>query len=78
MPGPPLAATFTYDGTPGSAKAGVKFTALDRSMVQTQRFFISPDTGTHARETLATNIPRNSDKGKGGGSKQFTANIDQS
>lgn len=65
MPGPPLSKTFTYNGTPGNPKGSDKFNTLDRHMVQTQRFFISKDTGTHKRQPLKANIPRNSDGGKG-------------
>ena len=64
MPGPPLSKTFTYNGTPTPAK-GDKFNTLSREMIQTQRFFTSKDTGTHSREPLRSNIPRNSDGGKG-------------
>lgn len=64
MPGPPLSKTFTYDGTPG--KTG--YTRLAREMVQTQRFWKSKDTGTHARVDKAVNIPQNSQLGKGVGS----------
>lgn len=66
MPGPPLSKTFTYDGTPVSKID--KFTTLSREMVQTQRFWISKDTGTHTRTTKAVNIPQNSQLGKGVGS----------
>jgi hypothetical protein len=68
MPGPPLSKTFTYDGSPGNPKGSDKFNTLDRHMVQTQRFFISKDTGTHSRESLKVNIPQNSQKGVGAGS----------
>lgn len=75
MPGPALSKTFTYNGTPGSPKGSDKFNTLDRHMVQTQRFFMSKDTGTHTRQALRVNIPRNSDKGKGGGSDIFTSDV---
>lgn len=65
MPGPPLSKTFTYNGSPGNPKGSDKYNTLDRCMVQTQRFFISKDTGTHSRQPLRSNIPRNSDGGKG-------------
>lgn len=65
MPGPPLSKTFTYDGTPGKPPKSEKFNRLDRIMIQTQRFFNSPYTGTHSRVPLRTNIPQNSDKGVG-------------
>lgn len=68
MPGPPLSATFTYDGTPfKNLKGSEPFNRLAREMVQTQRFWISNDTGTHSRVPLATNIPQNSQLGKGVG-----------
>ena len=67
MPGPVLSKTFTYDGTPGNPKGSDKYNRLDRHMVQTQRFFISKDTGTHSRTPKRVNIPNNSDKGKGAG-----------
>lgn len=72
MPGPPLSKTFTYTGTPESAK-GDKFNTLDREMIQTQRFFTSKDTGTHSRINLKVNIPRNSNEGQGAGGQQFTS-----
>jgi len=65
MPGPPLSKTFTYNGTPANPKGSDKYTTLDRLMVQTQRFYISKDTGTHSRAPLAVNIPNNSQIGKG-------------
>jgi hypothetical protein len=72
MPGPSLSKTFTYDGTPGNPKGSDKFNRLDRHMVQTQRFFISKDTGTHSRQDKAVNIPRNSQSGKGVGNNRHT------
>jgi len=71
MPGPPLSPTFTYNGTPDSRK-GDKFNTLDRVMIQTQRFFTSKDTGTHARTPLKKQIPRNSNEGQGAGGDHFT------
>jgi len=69
MPGPPLSKTFTYNGTPGNPKGSDKYTTLDRHMVQTQRFFMSKDTGTHSRTPLKSSIPNNSNLGNGiGGS----------
>lgn len=67
MPGPPLPTTFAYNGTPPSSIEGKPYTVLDRVMVQTQRFYISKDTGTHKRTPKAVNIPRNSQEGKGVG-----------
>ena len=67
MPGPPLSKTFTYNGTPGTGKGYDKPNTLDREMIQTQRFFISKDTGTHSKEALRNNIPRNSGEGVGVG-----------
>lgn len=75
MPGPPLSKTFTYDGTPGNPKSSDKFNTLDRCMVQTQRFFISKDTGTHKRTPLRVNIPNNSDIGKGVGGGHHTTDF---
>jgi hypothetical protein len=72
MPGPPLAETFTYDGTPGTGKGYDKPNTLDRVMIQTQRFFISKDTGTHEREALQTNIVQNSGLGIGAGGDHIT------
>ena len=72
MPGPPLSKTFTYNGTPGTSKGSDKWNTLSREMIQTQRFFISKDTGTHSRETKKNNIIRNSDGGVGGGSSHIT------
>ena len=79
MPGPPLSKTFLYNGTPGNPKGSDKFNTLDRVMVQTQRFYISKDTGTHSRQSLRSNIPRNSDEGKGiGGELSNTLDNDLS
>lgn len=75
MPGPPLSKTFTYNGTPGSNKGYDKFTTLDRDMVQTQRFFISKDTGTHSRVPLKSNIIRNSNEGQGSGTSHITTQV---
>jgi len=72
MPGPPLAKTFTYDGTPGTSVGYDKWNTLSREMIQTNRFFISKDTGTHSRVTLKNNIVRNSGDGVGGGSSHIT------
>lgn len=71
MPGPPLSKSFTYNGTPG--KRGDKFTTLAREVVQSNRFFLSKDTGTHSRVPYRHNIPRNSGEGVGGGTNQFTS-----
>jgi len=72
MPGPPLAKTFTYTGTPGTGKGYDKPNTLDRCMVQTQRFFISKDTGTHSRQPKRHNIIRNSGEGIGAGSDHIS------
>ena len=77
MPGPPLSNTFTYDGTPGNPKGSDTFNRLDRHMIQTQRFFISADTGTHSRTPLSVNIPNNSDLGKGGNGGQHTSSLQE-
>ena len=71
MPGPPLSKTFTYDGSPGNPKGSDKFNTLDRHMVQTQRFWISKDTGTHSRVPLKVNIPNNSGIGQGAGGNRI-------
>ena len=71
MPGPPLSKTFTYNGTPYSKK-GDKYTTLSREMIQTQRFFTSKETGTHSRNALKVNIPRNSNEGQGAGGDHFS------
>jgi len=68
MPGPPLAKKFTYTGTPGTGKGYDKPNTLDRCMVQTQRFFISKDTGTHSRVPKRDSIIQNSGGGVGSGS----------
>jgi len=68
MPGPALSKTFTYTGTPGTGKGYDKVNTLDRCMIQTQRFFISKDTGTHSRVAKRTNIVQNSNAGVGSGS----------
>lgn len=65
MPGPPLAETFTYDGTPGNPVRSNKFNTLDRCMIQTQRFYNSDYTGTHSRVPARVNIPQNSGAGTG-------------
>lgn len=75
MPGPPLSKTFTYNGTPNTK--GDKSNTLDRVMVQTQRFFISKDTGTHSRIPQRSNIPQNSDGGIGVGNTELTHKIDE-
>ena len=67
MPGPPLSKTFTYNGTPGTGKGYDKPNTLDRCMIQTQRFYISKDTGTHTRVPLKSSIVRNSTNGQGAG-----------
>ena len=71
MPGPPLSKTFTYNGTPVTTSKSDKANTLDRHMVQTQRFFLSADTGTHARVPRKVNIVRNSNHGQGGGSSHI-------
>ena len=75
MPGPPLSKTFTYDGTPNTT--GDKTNQLNRVMVQTQRFFISKDTGTHSKIPLRANIPQNSSGGIGLSSTQINSKIDE-
>lgn len=65
MPGPPLSATFTYDGTPGNPPRSEPFNRLDRIMIQTQRMFNSGQIGTHSRIPMRKNIPQNSDGGVG-------------
>lgn len=72
MPGPPLAKTFTYNGTPGTSKGYDKWNTLDRSMIQTQRFYISKDTGTHSKVDKRNKIPRNSGEGIGAGSSHIS------
>jgi len=76
MPGPALSKTFTYNGTPGT-NTGDKYNTLDRVMVQTQRFFISKDTGTHSRTAYRHNIPQNSDGGVGVGTTETKRSIDE-
>ena len=72
MPGPPLSKTFTYDGTPrGPSRKGDAPNTLDREVVQSNRFFLSADTGTHARIPYRHNIPQNSGKGIGSGTNEF-------
>lgn len=68
MPGPPLSKTFTYTGTPGTSKGYDKWNTLDREMIQTQRFFVSKDTGTHSKVATRNKIVRNSGEGVGAGS----------
>ena len=75
MPGPPLSKTFTYNGTPGTGKGYDKPNTLDRDMIQTQRFFISKQTGTHSKIPLKSNIPRNSEEGQGVGSTIHTDDL---
>jgi hypothetical protein len=65
MPGPPLSATFTYDGTPGLPANSDPSNTLDREVVQSNRFFQPIQIGTHSRTPARVNIPRNSDRGKG-------------
>ena len=72
MPGPPLSATFTYNVTPGSGKGYDNPTTLYRDMVQTQRFYISKDTGTHSRTPEKVNIVQNSSLGQGIGGTHIT------
>jgi len=67
MPGPPLSATFTYDGTPGYDLKTDKPNTLDRETVQSNRFFQNIQLGTHSRTPTKADIPRNSDRGKGVG-----------
>lgn len=66
FPGPPLQKTFTYDGAPNT-NGGDKFTTLSREMVQALRFYNSAHTGTHKHDHSYTNIPRNSEAGRGAG-----------
>ena len=74
MPGPPLSKTFTYTGTPVDKNIGYdKFNTLDREMIQTQRFFISKDTGTHSKEAVRKDIVRNSGAGQGAGGSHITS-----
>lgn len=75
MPGPPLAKTFTYTGTPGTGKGYDKPNTLDRDMIQTQRFFISKDTGTHAKDPKRNNIIQNSGGGIGVGSDHIKTTV---
>jgi hypothetical protein len=65
MPGPPLSATFTYDGTPGLPANSDPYNTLDREVVQSNRLFQPIQIGTHSRTPARANIPRNSDEGKG-------------
>ena len=76
MPGPALSKTFTYTGTPGTGKGYDKPNTLDRDMIQTQRFWISKDTGTHSRAHKRSNIPQNSGGGIGVGSDHITTKSD--
>lgn len=77
MPGPPLSKTFTYNGTPIDKNKGYdKYTTLDRDMIQTQRFYISKDTGTHSRTPYKVNIIRNSNSGVGGGTSTIRTQFD--
>jgi len=71
MPGPPLSATFTYDGTPGLPANSDPFNTLDREVVQSNRFFQPIQIGTHSRVPGRENIPRNSDGGLGVGGGQY-------
>jgi hypothetical protein len=75
MPGPPLQKQFTYNGTPTPLYRSEPFNRLDRCMIQAQRFWNSPDTGTHARNFTRKNIPKNSDLGIGAASGGLT-NVD--
>ena len=75
MPGPPLSKTFTYNGTPGNPSGSDPYNTLDRHMVQTQRFFISKDTGTHLRTPKRVNIPNNSGKGIGVSGNHHVTNL---
>ena len=68
MPGPPLAATFAYDGTPYPLYRSAPFNTLTIKMIQTQRFYNSKDTGTYMRPVSYKNIPQNSDQGRGANS----------
>jgi len=72
MPGPPLSSTFTYTGTATTPKGSAKFNTLSREMIQTQRFFISKDTGTHQNTPQYSHIPRNSGNGRGAGGANIT------
>ena len=76
MPGPPLSKTFTYNGTPELSSQSDPYNTLDRVMVQTQRFFISKDTGTHSKTATRNKIVRNSGEGVGVGSSEIRT-VDQ-
>lgn len=76
MPGPALSKTFTYNGTPGTGKGYDPPNTLDRCMIQTQRFFISKDTGTHSKTATRNKIVRNSGEGVGVGSSEIRT-VDQ-
>lgn len=71
MPGPALAYTFTYDGTPGQPALSDPFNTLDREVIQSNRFFQPIQIGTHSRTPAKSSIPQNSDKGKGVGGGQL-------
>lgn len=75
MPGPPLSKEFTYTGTPGTSKGYDNWNTLDREMIQTQRFFISKDTGTHSKTATRNKIIRNSGEGIGVGSSHITTTV---
>lgn len=72
MPGPTLAKTFTYDGTPPATSKYTPTNTLPPFMKQTQRFFKSAQTGTHSREPYKHNIPNNSGQGQGAPSTHIT------
>lgn len=72
MPRPPISKTFTYNGTPEPLLRSDPFNTLDRFMIQTQRFYNSPDTGTYKYTSVSDKkIPRNSGEGKGAGTGQI-------
>lgn len=77
MPGPPLAKTFTYQGTP--TNRGARYNTLAREVIQSNRFYLSPNTGTYFNYNKAKreNIPRNSGKGLGVGGGQTTGGFGQ-
>lgn len=68
MPGPPLQARFTYDGTPGQQPGSDPYNTLDRIVVQSNRKFLSKQIGVHSKVPLRVDIPQNSGDGIGVGS----------
>lgn len=57
-PGPPIPREFTYTGTPGNPPRSDKPNTLDRSMIQTQRFFNSAYTGTYTKIAARKDTPK--------------------